>query len=270
MNTEDILHLADLNLAEFVREMARWNKAGEIVEQDDLLLTKGPGRSPDTNFAMCLNNRQGRSDADLFNHIQSFYRERKSGFSIHIRKHADAALESICTQEKMLLVSDAPGMMMDKPLPKKKMPDGVEIRPAVEVSAITDFISVTIQSYQSLGMRSEVGAKIFASPGRLLKPYNHIIVAYDKDQPVSAAMLIFSNSIAGIYWVGTVPGSRGKGLAETCVRAVTNEAFRRGAPLVVLQASKFGEPVYRRMGFTEFTRYPWYMYFEKITEPGAS
>ncbi len=94
MNTEDILHLADLNLAEFVREMARWNKAGEIVEQDDLLLTKGAGRSPATNFAMCLNNRQGRSGTDLFNHIQSFYRERKSGFSIHIRKHADAALES--------------------------------------------------------------------------------------------------------------------------------------------------------------------------------
>ena len=29
MNTENILHLADLNLAEFVREMAHWNKAGK-------------------------------------------------------------------------------------------------------------------------------------------------------------------------------------------------------------------------------------------------
>ena len=76
-------------------------------------------------------------------------------------------------------------------------------------------------------------------------------------------MLIFSHTIAGIYWVGTVSDARGKGLAETCVRAVTNEAFRRGAPLVVLQASKFGAPVYQRMGFTEFTRYPWYMYFVK-------
>ena len=86
-----------------------------------------------------------------------------------------------------------------------------------------------------------------------------------QDQPVSAAMLIFSNAIAGIYWVGTEAGGRGRGLAGACVRAVTNEAFRRGAPLVILQARKFGEPLYRRMGFKEFTRYPWYMYFENIS-----
>jgi hypothetical protein len=29
MNKEDILNLADLNLAGFIREMARWNAAGE-------------------------------------------------------------------------------------------------------------------------------------------------------------------------------------------------------------------------------------------------
>jgi predicted GNAT family acetyltransferase len=76
-------------------------------------------------------------------------------------------------------------------------------------------------------------------------------------------MLIYSHAIAGIYWVGTVPGARGKGLACACVSAIVNDALQRGAPFVALQASKFGAPVYRRMGFTEFTRYPWYMYFKK-------
>ncbi len=156
---------------------------------------------------------------------------------------------------------------MDKPFPDKKMPDGIEVRQVTEVSGVADFASVTIRKLSKPGHAPEVGAKIFASPERLLKPYNHMVVAYDKDQPVSAAMLIFSNSIAGIYWVGTVPERSRQGVGRNMCRAVTNEAFRRGAPLVVLQASKFGEPVYRRMGFTEFTRYPWYMYFEKITEP---
>jgi hypothetical protein len=90
MNKQDILQLADQNLAESVREMARWNSTGEIFEQHDLLLTCGADWSPATNFAICLNNRQGRSGSDLFNRIKSFYAERKSGFSIHIRKHADA------------------------------------------------------------------------------------------------------------------------------------------------------------------------------------
>jgi len=263
MNTEEILHFADLNLAEFVREMARWNADSEIFEQTDLLLTKGPGLSPVTNVAMNLSNTNSRFSAETFDRIRSFYRMRKSCFSIHLRKHVDAEFETICKQEKMILISDSPGMMIDKPFPDKKIPEGVEIRHVTEISGVADFASVVIESYQSLGMPPHVGKKIFASPERLLKPYNYLVVAYDKEQPVSAAMLLFSNAIAGIYWVGTMQSARGKRLAEACVTAVVNEAFRRGAPLVVLQASKFGAPVYRRMGFTEFTRYPWYMYFEK-------
>jgi ribosomal protein S18 acetylase RimI-like enzyme len=263
MNTEDVQHLSDLNLAEFIREMARWNAESEIFEQDDLVLTKGPGHSPITNVAMHLSKAKGHFDADTFDRIQSFYHGRKSGFGIHIRKHVDAELESICKHEKMLLISDSPGMVIDKPFSNKKMLEGIEVRHVTEVSSVVDFASVVIQSYQLLGMPTEVGEKIFASPERLLQPYNYLVVAYDVDHPVSAAMVIFSHSIAGIYWVGTVPSACGKGLAEACVSAITNEAFRRGVPFVVLQASKFGTPVYRRMGFSEFTKYPWYMYFTK-------
>lgn len=254
MTKEDVLNLADLNLAEFVREMARWNASGEILEQNDLLLTKGANRSPATNFAICLNNGKDKSAAGIFDRIKSFYTEKNSGFSLHLRKHADAELEAICQQEKLLLIAEAPGMMIDKPFPDKKMPQGIEIRHVTEISGVVDFAAVTIQSYQSLGLRPKTGAKIFASPDRLLRPHNDIVVAYDQEQPVSAAMVIYSHSIAGIYWVGTVESARGKGMAEACVSAVTNEALKRGAPIVILQASKFGAPVYRRMGFIEFYR----------------
>jgi ribosomal protein S18 acetylase RimI-like enzyme len=264
MNSEDILHVSDLNLTEFIREMARWNVESEIFEQNDLVLTKGPGNSPVTNVAINLSNATDHSThVDRFDRIRSFYRQRKSGFSIHIRKHVDEALESICKQENLFMIANAPGMMIDRPFPQKTTPQEIEIRPITTVAGVVDFAFVSTQSYQSLGMPSSIGDMIFASPGRLLRPYNYIVVAYEADRPVSAAMLMFSHSIAGIYWVGTIENARGRGLAEACVSAVTNEAFRRGVSLVVLQASKFGEPIYRRMGFTEFTRYPWYMWFEK-------
>jgi len=263
MNAKDILRLSDLNLAAYVREMTRWNAPGEIFEQNDLLLTKGPGTSPVTSVSMSLLNKDDHAAIDRFDRIRSFYRERKSSFSIHIRKHADAALEAICQREKMIQISDAPGMMTDRPLEDIPTPEGIEIRQIVDVDSVVDFASVTTQSYQSLGMSVQTGQQIFASPERLLQPYNYLVVAYDQEQPVSAAMILFSHSIAGIYWVGTLEHCRGRGLAHACVCRVTHEAFRRGAPLVVLQASKFGAPLYRRMGFNEITKYPWYMYFEK-------
>ena len=49
--------------------------------------------------------------------------------------------------------------------------------------------------------------------------------------------------------------ARGRGLGDTVTRAVTNEAFRRGADLVTLEASPFGEHTYARMGYREIYRY---------------
>jgi len=259
MNRSELLQLADRNLAEFVREMARWNATGEILEREGLLLTKGPGSFPSTSVAVCLENNTDHEAGRIFERVRSFYRERQSPFSIHVRRHADTKLEAICEKEGLLRVSNAPGMMVERPFPAERMPEEIEIRQILDVSGVADFASVVLESYRSLGLPRDAGEAIFSSPERLLGPSNHMVLAYDQGKPVSAAMLIFSPAVAGLYWVGTVSGARGRGLARACVRAAANEAFRRGAPLVVLQASKFGAPVYRSMGFTEFTRYPWYM-----------
>jgi predicted acetyltransferase len=64
-----------------------------------------------------------------------------------------------------------------------------------------------------------------------------------------------SHGIAGIYWVGTRPDQQRRGLAEAITRHASNEAFDRGAACVILQATQFGEPVYRRIGYREFSRY---------------
>jgi ribosomal protein S18 acetylase RimI-like enzyme len=108
--------------------------------------------------------------------------------------------------------------------------------------------------------------KVLSHPARWLTPQWHVEVLYQAEQPVSAAMLLFSHGIAGVYWVGTLPSARGRGHAETLMRSISRYAFQHGARAVVLQASPFGEPVYRRMGYREITRYPWYV--APLREPG--
>jgi predicted acetyltransferase len=75
-------------------------------------------------------------------------------------------------------------------------------------------------------------------------------------------MTIVTHGVAGAYWVGTAPEARGRGLAELCTRAAGNAGFDLGARVAALQASPMGEPVYRRMGYSEATRYPFCVRFE--------
>ena len=263
MTNKDLIYLADLNFVESMREIGRWKTTSEIIEHDDLLLIAGGDSTPQTNSAIRVGDQARPPAEDIMDRIGGYFGNKSLGYSIHLRRHIDSDLEDLCRSAKMVQISESPGMAIQEPIRIKDLPAEVTIKPIESKPGAVDFASVAIASYQSLGMAVETGGIIFETPERMLRPYNHLVVAYLNGKPVSAAMLIFSHTIAGIYWVGTIESARKKGLAEACTSQVTNEAFRRGASCVILQASQFGEPIYRRLGFKEFTRYPWYMHFQK-------
>lgn len=263
MTKHDLIYLADLNHAESIRETGRWKADSEIIEQDDLLMVAGGDKTPVTNSAIRIGDHPRPHADEIMGRVRDYFGHRERGYSLHLRRHLDSDLEDLCRSAEMMKISESPGMSIQEPIRMKDLPSGITIKIIEDRSGAVDFASVAIDSYQSLGMPQKVGEKIFATPERMLRPYNHLVVAYLDGKPVSAAMLTFSHAIAGIYWVGTVESARRKGLAEACTSLVTNEAFKRGAPCVILQASQFGEPIYRRLGFKEFTRYPWYMHFHK-------
>jgi hypothetical protein len=263
VTNHDLIYLADLNYAESFRETARWTADCEIIEQDNLLLIAGSDSTPVTNSAIRLGNFPNPPAEQVMGRVRTYFGNRNRGYGLHLRRHLDADLEHLCRSAEMVKISEPPGMAIQEPIRNKDLPPTITIKPVEDKSGALDFASVVIESFQSLGMPKESGEKIFETPERMLQPYNHLVVAYLSGRPVSSAMLIFSHSIAGIYWVGTVNSARKMGLAEACTSLVTNEAFRRGASCVILQASPFGEPIYRRLGFKEFTRYLWYMHFLK-------
>ncbi|MGA3086018.1 MAG: GNAT family N-acetyltransferase [Thermodesulfobacteriota bacterium] len=263
MTNHDLIYLADLNYAESMRETARWATNSKIIEQDDLLLIAGGGSTPQTNSAIRVGNHAGPPAEEVMERIETFFGNRKPGYSLHVRRHLDSDLEILCQSAKLMKISDTPGMAVHEPILIKELPADFKIKSIEDETGAADFASVAIDSFHSLGMSVEFGKNIFEKPERMLRPYNYLAVVYVNERPVSCAMIVFSHSIAGIYWVGTIESFRKKGLAEVCTATVTNEAFRRGASSVILQASPFGEPIYRRLGFKEFTRYLWYMHFHK-------
>jgi GNAT superfamily N-acetyltransferase len=59
------------------------------------------------------------------------------------------------------------------------------------------------------------------------------------------------NGDCGIYWVGTMPDARGRGVATGLMRQALLEARERGCETTSLQATAMGRPVYRRLGYRE-------------------
>ena len=76
----------------------------------------------------------------------------------------------------------------------------------------------------------------------LRAPHVVAFVAEVDGTVAAGAMVIVTHGVAGVYWVGTRPEGRGKGLAELCTRAAGNAGFDLGARVAGLQASVMGEP----------------------------
>ena len=150
-------------------------------------------------------------------------------------------------------------MVLDGPIKGKAAPSGAELRWVKDGDGMQGFKQVVAESFQDLGLPREVSESYFAQSQRVITPYQILAVVYLKGEPAATAHALLSHGVAGIYWVGTIKKARGMGLAEYCTREVGNAAFALGARKVVLQASKFGEPVYLKMGYREITRYPWFV-----------
>jgi len=259
MNQQELLELSDLNLAESYREISRWNPNTDMAEQGDILFVSGAGTFPAINFVIRVGNRPQSSPDMLIDRARQFFAARKRSFSIIVRAHLDKDLLDTCQGLKLYQVANAPGMVIEDMLEDTPLPPGARLQQVTTESMVHDFAEVAARSFTALGLPEDVGRSVFSEPSTLLVPHLYPVVAYLEDKPASCALALFSHGIGGIYYVGTIEAARGMGLAEHCTRAVGNAAFKLGARCVVLQASQYGEPVYKRMGYKEFTRYPWFI-----------
>jgi len=85
-------------------------------------------------------------------------------------------------------------------------------------------------------------------------------------QPVGASQLCLGAGVAGIYNVACVPEARGRGVGTMITLAPLLEARRLGFNIAILQASRLGYNVYRRLGFQDFGRlshYRWENEFQR-------
>ncbi len=254
-----LVSLADLNHHESYRELTR--RAGGVVV-DEGGLTFWAGAHPLPVLANAVVRTDPRVPAkDVLVRGYRFFLEHRRGFSVLLSGAADADLRPVCESAGLPLTGESPGMVLERRLPDVPTPAGVSIRTVDTDADAREFARVGDESYRTLGMPEGGGLAMLGRLAVLRAPHIVSILASVDGTPTAAAMVILSHGVGGVYWVATTPAARGRGLGELVTRIVGNVAFDLGARAVVLQASPMGEPIYRRMGYREVTRYPCYVQF---------
>jgi hypothetical protein len=234
---------------------------GEVCDEGDLLLYAAKTPFPALQEGV-MRAHGGRRAAEVLERADDFFARRRRGYSVLVRAHADDDLRAAALAAGMVQLGNAPGMVLDHRLPDAPPPPGVALQRVQTPEDAAAFGRIMGSAYESLGLPGEVPPRIFAHPQTLVAPHIVAFLALVDDVPSAGAMTIVTHGVAGVYWVGTVPEARGRGLAELCTRAAGNAGFDLGARIAALQASPMGEPVYRRMGYYEATRYPFFVRFE--------
>jgi len=245
------------NCIEYAREGARGSGAeGQLVEHDGVVLFAGGSDFP------VLANGAFRVDpsvpaAAVVERADAWFAERGRGWSIGTTswRGADEDLIEAALARGLLTVTDQPAMVCDERLPDALPPEGIELRVLTTADETRAFVAMADQAYTSLGLPAGIIPAMAGPTPRIPPPHLVTVGAFDGDELVSGAQVLFSHGIAGVYCVGTTESARGRGLAELVTRTVTNLGFDGGAPVVTLQASSMGEPIYRRMGYRDLYRY---------------
>ncbi len=252
----ELLKLADLNLIEFWRESSKWIPDTEILETHETVFIDCGIDFPGCSLAFNLSEEPVEQPAEFVARAKAFFSGRKRGFSIMLRGHRDHAIIQYCKDQKIFLVDDSLGMVLDGKAKGGQAPAGAELRWVNSAGELQDFRAVAAESFLDLLFPREVSEAYFTHAERVLSPFSILATVYFDGEPSCSAMAMLSHGIAGVYWVGTIRKARGKGLAKYCVQEVSNAAIDMGARIVVLQASKFGSPVYPKIGYREFSTYP--------------
>jgi len=251
--------LARTNLIEALRDFVRWQRGGQALDQDGVLLATGARPFPVGFFNSVARWDRSVSAREVLERAEAWFAPLGRGFTVFVLDDDDADLEAEARARGLQEVASAPWMVCEKPVPQSQLPDDYELRLARDERAIDDAGRISGEAYEAVGLPAAEIAGLYAAPQRLLRPGLEIVIAYRLREPLASAMAIASEGVTGIYWVGTRRFARRRGLAEACTRCVTNRGLRGGARFAVLQATPMGESVYRKIGFETVGEVRWYL-----------
>ena len=257
------LELADLNLAAVIKSRMNTLPNATLLEQHGQLAYSIGKPILDGHLNGILRYSQDNSTQNMREFYNDFLQLLGHGFIIWIRNHADSKLETSLRSFGLTPMREpgSAGMIIEHRLSLPEAPTDFQISKVSTNEEADDFNHVIAAAF---GIPLKISQLAIGRLDQLTKPNVAAFIIKSQDQAVAAGMTVVEHGVAGIYYIGTIPQARGRGLGELCTRLLTNTGFDLGARAAILQASSIGEPLYQRVGYKTITHYRWYPISDSI------
>jgi hypothetical protein len=248
----DVAARAHANLGNFTRFHARLNRGSLLLDEGGVIAVGGiPGFATGVRSDPVVD---APASADT---LTTFIEAHGGGALLWMRVGADDDLSAELIERGFQELAQSPEMICEGPLEAREPPAGVTVRFADSAQDVSAYARIAGEAFAHLGISAEITSTEIDNPEEMLAPDCIIALAEMGGEPVAGALVVLfgPEPVGYVGWVACADAARGNGLGDTATRAVTNEAFARGASLVTLEASHFGESTYARMGYREIYRY---------------
>lgn len=222
--------------------MVRWS-GGRIAEEGGVLLGSGPS----AYLRVALRSDPTVDGATVVARAREFFGDEPAGFIVLVRRPEDEDIERAALAEGFRAAWTELPMALTAAPPAREIPSDIEVRVVADERAVVDYGRVVAVANDDPGERER--APLLFHDNTILAPHITAFVAYLGSEPVACAMTLVSHSVAGVYYVATVPHARRRGLGDALTRIAARAGFEMGAAAAWLGASEMGAGVYRRIGF---------------------
>lgn len=152
-----------------------------------------------------------------------------------------------------------PGMAMSlDELPEEPAPPGVTVGRVVSRRDLESALRIALTTFEIPVELTDRLADLEGGMPASHRANTQFFVGRFRGRPVASSVLFSSAGVAGVYFVGTLAGVRGRGIARAMTAAALREGRDRGYLVGVLQATAMGIPVYRRLGFRTYSEFAIY------------
>jgi len=254
MSAQSIEARAHANLVEFVRFSGRLDGNADVLDEPGIFAVRGSVDFPSARMA--IPQGEALPPAEFADRACAFLLRDGQMACVYVRTD-DRPLHDELTGRGFAEFSTSPEMVCEGRLDDRPPPDGVVVRLGETADDVRAYAEIAGHAFRHLHLPEAITRDAIDHPDVMLEAGVAIALADLDGRPVAGACSIIVGAEGNGYvgWVACHDDARGIGLGDVVTRRVTNEAFDRGASIVTLEASHFGEHTYARMGYRELYRY---------------